>query len=152
MPIKKKPVVAPRKRIRLTSKGKSLVVGLDDDSSSHTTLEPQTNGPPSPKPATPPTHHIPSPRPSPIPSTPPPTTATPVSPHPHTSPGFGFAAFSNPSSVPAATLDPVLKKLQDLQSQFCTFQDEVRVTLASIIDQLTQMEARLGAKLDTVEV
>ena len=58
MPIKKKPVVAPRKRIRLTSKGKRPMVGLDDNSSSHTALEPQTNVPPSPKPATPPTNHM----------------------------------------------------------------------------------------------
>ena len=29
---------------------------------------------------------------------------------------------------------------------------EIRVSLASITDQLTQMEARFGAKLNTVEV
>ena len=116
MPIKKKPVVTPSKTSRLASKGKRPVVGLDDDSSSHTTLEPQINAPLFPKPATPPIHHIPSPAPSPIPSTPPPppTTATSTSPYPYTSPGLGFAAFSNPSSVPAATLDLVLNKLQDL--------------------------------------
>ena len=109
MPMKKKLVVTPRKSSRLASKGKRLVVGLDDDFSSHTALKPQTNVPPSLKPATPPTHHIPSPPPSPIPSTPPPTTATPASPHPYTSPVFGFVVFSNPSSVPTATLDLVLK-------------------------------------------
>ena len=152
MPVKKKPIVTPRKSSRLASKRKCPVVSLDDDSSSHTTLKPQPSAPPSPKSATPPTHHIPSPPPSPIPSTPPPTTATPTSPFPRTSPGLGFAGFSNSSSVPAAILNPVLNKLQDLQSQLYSFQDEVRVTFASITDQLTQMEVRLGAKLDIVEM
>ena len=139
MPMKKKSIMTPRKSSRLAFKGKRQVVSLDDDSSS-------------PKPATPPTHHIPSPLPSPIPSTPPPTTTTPASPLPRTSPGLGCAGFSNPSSVLAVILDPILNKLQNLQSQFYSFQDEVRVTFASITNQLTQMEAHLGAKLDTVEV
>ena len=90
--------------------------------------------------------------PSPIPFTPPPTTATPASPHPHTSLGLGFPAFSNPSSVLTAALDPILTKLKHIQSQFYSIQDEVRVTLASITNHLTKMKARLGAKLDTVEV
>ena len=148
MLVKKKSIVNPRKSSRLASKRKHLVVSLDDDSSSHTNLEPQPTAPSSPKPATPPTHHIPSP----IPFTPPPTTTTPASPLPHTSPGLGFAGFSNPSLVLATILDPILNILQDLQSQFYSFQDEFRVTFASITDQLTQLKAHRGAKLDTVEV
>ena len=46
----------------------------------------------------------------------------------------------------------ILLKLDDLQARFFAFQDEVRVSLASLTDQLTQMEARLGAKLDIVEL
>ena len=42
MPVKNKPVVTPRKSCRLASKGKRLVASLDDDSSSHNTLEPTT--------------------------------------------------------------------------------------------------------------
>ena len=137
MPIQKKPIVTPRKSRCLASKGKCPVVSLDDDSSLHTTLEPQPTSP---------THHIPSPSPSPIPATPPLTTTTP------TSPSLGYAGFANPSSEPAALLEPILNKLQDLQSQFYSFQDEVRVTFASITAQLTQIEACLGTKLDTVEV
>ncbi|XP_057537985.1 vegetative cell wall protein gp1-like [Amaranthus tricolor] len=141
MPMKKKPVVTPRKSSRLASKGKRPVVGLDDDSSSHTTLEPQITTPPSLKPATPPTQHIPSPLPSPIPSTPPPTTATPASPHPHTSPGLGFAAFSNPSSVPTS----------------CSYFRPCPQQAPRSLVPLTQMKARLGAtrlgaELDIVEV
>ena len=80
-----------------------------------------------------------------IPSTPPPTSPIPSTRPPfntHTSPGLGFAYSS---SVPTAPLDFILSKLNDFQSQFFTFQDEIRVTLASITNQLTQMEARLGA-------
>ena len=116
MLVKKKPIVTPRKSSRLASKRKCPVVSLDDDSSSHTTLEPLPTAPSSPKPATPLNHHIPSPPPSPIPSTPLQPTNTPASPLPRTWPGLGFADFSNPSSVPVAILDPVLNKLQDLQS------------------------------------
>ena len=150
--LKKKPILTPRKSSGLAFKGKRLVLGLDDDFSSHTTHEPQPNAPPSPKLATPPTHHKPSPPPLPIPSTPTPTTTTPASPLPRTSPRLGFVGFSNPSLVPVAILDPVFNKLQDLRSQFYFFEDEVRITFASITNQLTQMEARLGAKLDIVEV
>ena len=96
----------PRKSRRLASKGKRPVVNLDDDSPSYTTLEPTSDAPPSPKPATSPSHQIPSPppSPSPIPFTPPPVTT-------HTSPGLGFA---NTSSVPTALLDSVFLKLNDL--------------------------------------
>ena len=152
MSVKKKPIVTPRKSSRLASTGKCLVVSLDDASSTHTSLEPKPTTSPSPKPATPPTHHIPSPPVSLIPSTPPQTATTPPSPLSRTSPSLGFADFSNASSGPAALLDPVLNKLQDLQSQFYSFQDEVRVTFASITDLLIQMEARLGPRLDTLEV
>ena len=138
----KQPVATPRKSRRLASKRKSPTVDLDDDSTSHNTFEPTNDAPPSPKPATPPSHQIPSPPPSPIPFTPPPVTT-------HTSLGHGFA---NTSSVPTAPPDSILLKLNDLQSQFFVFQDEIRVSLASITDQLTQMEAHLGAKLDIVEV
>ena len=113
--VKKKPTVTPRKSRRLASKGKRPVVSSDDYSSTHTSLEPKHTAPPSPKPDTPLTHHIPSPPPSPIPSTPPPTTTTPASPLPHTSLGLGFTGCANPS-VPAALSDPVLNKLQVLQS------------------------------------
>ena len=150
MPIKKKPLVTPRKSIRLSSKEKRPVVSLDNDSSTHTSHEPKHTTPPSPKPDTPPSHHIPSPQPSPIPSTPPPTT-TPASPPPHSSPGLGFPGYVNPS-VTVALLDPILNKLEVLQSQFYSFQDEVRVIFASLTDQLTQMETCLSAKLDTVDV
>ncbi|XP_057545882.1 uncharacterized protein LOC130824881 [Amaranthus tricolor] len=37
----------------------------------------------------------------------------------------------------------ILSKLIDLQCQFIAFQDETRVSLASIVDQLNQMEQRL---------
>ena len=141
MSAQKKPVT-PRKSQRLTSKGKRPVVNLDDDSTSHTTLEPTSDAPLSPKSAITPSHQIPSPPPSPIPFTPPLVTT-------HTSPGQGFA---NTCFVPTAPLDSVLLKRNYLQSQFFAFQDEIRVSLASITDQLTQMEARLVAKLDTVEV
>ena len=115
---------------------------LDDDSTSHNTFEPTNDAPFSPKPATPPSHQIPSPPPSPIPFTPPPVTI-------HPSPSQGFA---NTFSVHTAPLDSILLKLNDLQSQFFVFQNEIHVSLASITDQLTQMETCLGAKLDTVEV
>ena len=141
LPVQKHPIATPRKSRTLASKGKSLVVDLDDDSTSHNTIEPTNDILPSPKQATPPSHQIPSPPPSPIPSSPPPVTT-------HTSPNHGFAN----TSVPTTPLYSILLKLNDLQSQFYAFQDEIRVFLASITDQLTQMEARLGAKLDTVEV
>lgn len=133
MPIKKKNVVPPRKSTRLASKGttskRPVVVGLDDDSSSHTTPETQPDVPHSSlKPATPPVTHIPSPPPSSIPFAPSPITETPISPHPHTSPSLGFTAFSNPSTVPVTALDLILNKLKDLQFQFYSFQDEVRVS------------------------
>ena len=59
MPIKKKPLVTPRKSVRLASKGKRPVVSLDDDSSTHTSHEPKKTTPSSPKPDTPPSQHIP---------------------------------------------------------------------------------------------
>ena len=102
-PVQKKPVT-PRKSRSLASKGKRLVVNLDDDSTSHHYLEPTSDAPPSPRPVTPLSHQIPSPPPSPIPFTPPPITT-------HTSPGLGFA---NSSSVPTTPLDSVLLKLNDL--------------------------------------
>ena len=135
MPVQKEPVVTPRKSRRLASKGKRRIASLDDDSS-HTSLEPQSTAPSPPKPFTSPTHHIPSLPPSPIRATPPPVTSQ-DSP-PHTPTGLGSV--------------PILSQLKDLQSQLYAFQSEVRVSLASITDQLTQMEARLGAKLGTVEV
>ena len=116
------------------------MVSLDDDSSTHTSCEPKQNNPPSPKPDAPPSPHIPSP-PSPIPCIPPPTT-TP------NSPSLGFIDFANPS----VSVDPILAKLQVLQSQFHSFQDEVRVIFVSLSDQLTQMETHLSAKLNIVEV
>ena len=112
---------------------------LDDDSTSYKTAEP-TN-PSSPKPTTPSSHQFPSPPPSPIPSSPPPVTT-------QTSPNHGF----DHTTIPTASLFSILLKLNDLQSRFFAFQDEIRVYLASLTDQITQMEARLGAKLDTVEV
>ena len=117
------------------------MVSLDDDSSTHTSCEPQQTTPPSPNLDAPPSPHNPSPPPSPIPCTPPPIT-TP------NSPGLGFTEFANPST----SADPLLNKLQVHQSQFHSFQDEVRVIFASLSDQLAQMETRLSAKLDTVEV
>ena len=108
---------------------------LDDDSTFYKTAEP-TN-PSSPKPTTPSSHQFSSPPPSPIPSSPPPVT---------TNHGFDH------TTVPTAPLFSIVLKLNDLQSRFFAFQDEIRVSLASLADQMTQMEARLGAKLDTVEV
>ena len=90
MPIQKKPIVTPRKSIRLAFKGERLVVRLNDDSSTHTSHEPKQSTPPSLKPNTSPSQQIPSPPPSPIPCTPPPNT-TPKS------PGLGFTGFANPS-------------------------------------------------------
>ena len=55
MLVKKKPIVTPRKSSRLASKRKRPIVSLDDDSFSHTTLEPQPTAPLSSKSATPPT-------------------------------------------------------------------------------------------------
>ena len=109
MPTKKKPLVKQRKSIRLASKGKRPVVSLNDDSSTHTSCEPKQTTPPSPKPDVPP---------SPILYKPPPTTT------PH-SLGLGFTSFSNPSVF----ADPILDKLQVLQSKIHSFQDEVRVIL-----------------------
>ena len=80
--------------------------------------------------------HIPSPPPSPIPTSPPPT-------------GFDDSTTIPP---PPTTLAHVLSKVLDLQSQLCAFQSEVRVSLTTLAEQLTLMESRLGAKLDTVEV
>ena len=137
MPKEKQSGSSPRKRRRLAAKGKRPVVVLDDESSSFKTAEPRN--PPSPKPTTPSSHHFPSPQPSPIPQSPP---------HVHTSPHQGF----DQTTVPTAPLLSTLLKLDELQDRFFTFQDEVRVSLASLTDQMTQMEARLGAKLDTVEV
>ena len=137
--LRKKADLIRRKSRRLASKRKAAMV---DDITSNTIPEPTTNAPPSPKPATPPPHQVPSPPQSHIQFTPPPFQS-------HTSQGTGCANFD---SVPAASSDPILSKLQDLQSQFIAFQDETRVSLASIADQLIQMENCLGAKLDTVEV
>ena len=109
----------------------------DDDSTSYKTAEP--SNPSSPKPTTPSSHHFPSPPQSPIPSSPPPV---------QTSPNQGF----DHTTVPTTPLFSILLKLNDLQSRFFTFQDEIHVSLASLADQMTHMEARLGAKLDTVEV
>ena len=137
MPIMKQSGSTPRKSRRLAAKGKRPIVVLDDDSTSYKTAEP--SNPPSPKPTTPSSHHFPSPTPSPIPTSPPPV---------HTSQNQGF----DQTTVPTAPLYSILLKLDELQSRFFAFQDEVRVSLASLTDQLTQMEARLGAKLDTFEV
>ena len=57
--VQKQPIITPRKSRRLASKGKCSVVDLDDDLTSHNTVEPTNDAPPSPKPATPPTHQIP---------------------------------------------------------------------------------------------
>ena len=86
-----------------------------------------------------PGYPCPSPPPLPIPTSPPPV---------HTSQHQGV----DQTTVPTAPLLFILLKLDELQACFVTFQDEVRVSLASLTDQMTQMEARLGAKLDTVEV
>ena len=134
---KQQPSSTPRKSRRLASKGKRPVVILDDDSTSNKRAEP--SNPSSPKPTTPSSHHFPSPQQSPIPSSPPPI---------HTSPNQGFGH----TTVPTAPLFSILLKLNDLLSRFFTFQDEIRVSLASLADQMTQMDARLGAKLDTVEL
>ena len=141
LPVQKQPITTPRKSRRLASKGKRPIVVLDDDSTSHNTVEPTYDKPPSPKPTTPPAHQIPSPLPSPIPSSPPLVTT-------HTSPNHGF----DHTSVPTTPLFSILLKLNDLQSQFFAFQDKICVSLASITDQITQMEARLGAEFDIVEV
>ena len=111
-----------------------------DDTTFETMPESTSDKPSSPKPTTSPPHHNPSPPQSPIHFTPPPS---------QSSPGNGCA---NPDSVPAASSNFILSKLLDLQSQFTDFQDEIGVSLASIFDQLTLMENRLGVKLDTVEV
>ena len=139
----KKMIVMRRsqKKQKAGSKRKSLVVDFDDDSTSYNTVEPSNDKPPSPKPTTSPFHQIPSPPPSPIPSSPPPVTT-------HTPPHHGF----DNTYVPTAPLYFILLKLNNFQSQFFAFQNEIRISLASITDQLTQMEARLCGKLDTVEV
>ena len=127
--------VTQRKSRRLASKGKAVKV---DDVTSETIPEPTSYEPPSLKPTTSPPTQTLSPPPSPIHFTPPPFPS---------SPGVGCA-----DPTPTASSDSILSKLLDLQSQFIAFQDETRVSLASIVDQLNQMEQRLGAKLDTVEV
>ena len=139
VPVKKQPSSTPKKSRRLASKGKRPVVILYDDSTSYKTVEP--SNPSSPKPTTPSSHHFPSPPPSSEPSSPPPIPT-------HTSPNHDF----DHTTVPTAPLFSILLKLNDLQSRFFAFQDEIRVSLASLAEQMTQMEARLGAKLDTVEV
>jgi hypothetical protein len=107
-------------------------VELDEEITSPSTKEP-TCAPPSPKPITPPPQLIPSPSLSPIHYTPP-LLDTQASP-PHTS--HGFDASANPFIVPTVTFDSLLTKLNDFQSRFFAFQDEVRVSLASITDHLT---------------
>ena len=139
VPDKKQPSSTPRKSRRLASKGKRPVVILDDDSTSYKTAA--ASNPSSPKPTTPSSHHYPSPSSSPIPSSPPPILT-------HTSPNQGF----DHTNVPTTPLFSILLKLNDLQSRFFAFQDDIRVSLASLVEQMTQMEARLGAKLDTFEV
>ena len=62
IPLKKKDVVPPRKSSRLASKGitgkKKVIIGVDDDSSSHITPETHIDVPnSSPKPAKPPIKH-----------------------------------------------------------------------------------------------
>ena len=106
-------------------------VSLEEDSRA------EPNSFPSSKPTTPPTHHFTPPLPSPTPRSP--------------SPSFHKHSFDQ-ATVPTAPLYSILLKLDDLQDRFFKFQDEIRVSLASLADQMTQMEARLGAKLDTVEV
>ena len=124
--IKKPSVLTPRKSRRLASKSSSCL-NVDITSQSPT----------SPKPDSPTPFHIPSPSPPPI----------PTSPHP--------TAFDDDHTTvppPPTTLAHLLCKVLYLLSQLCAFQSEVRVSLTSLVDQLTQMESRLGAKLDTVEV
>ena len=121
--MRKKADLIQRKSRRLASKRKAVMV---DDITSHAIPKPSTNAPLSPKPATSPSHQIPSPPPSPIQFTPPPFPT-------HTSPGIGCANFDY---VPEASLDSMLSTLQDLQYHFLAFQDETRVSLASMTDQL----------------
>jgi transposase-like protein len=129
--IKKPSVLTPRKSRRLASKGSP---SQHDDITSPT--------PPSPKPSSPkPMSPIPPPQ-SPKATTPPPFTSPP-------SP-TGFEKESSPS--PATPIDLILSKFTSLQSQLIAFQSEVRASLSTIAEQLTDMETRLGAKLDTVEV
>lgn len=135
-PIKEESKITPRKSRRLASK---LSVGKDEGTTTHPTKKP-INVPSSPQPAS----NIPSPPPSPIATSPPPFTSQPSPTHT----GFDM----NPSTVPPASFDLLLTKFDNLQSLFYAFQDETRVSVASITDQLSQMESRLGAKLDTVEV
>ena len=137
VPNKQQSGSTPRKIRRLASKGKRPVVILDDDSTSYTTAEP--SHPSSPKPTTPSSHHFPSPPQSPIPPSPPPV---------HTSLNQGLGD----TTVPTTPLFSILLKLNELQSNFRDFKDEICVSLASLFAQMDQMEARLGAKLDTVEV
>ena len=126
VPVQKQPSATPRKSKRLLSKGKRPVVILDDDTASHNTVEPTNNNPPSPKPTTAPSHQFPSPPPSPMPSSPPPVTT-------HTSPNHGF----DHTTVPTAPLFSILLKLNDLQSRFFAFQNEILVSLLSLSDQMT---------------
>jgi hypothetical protein len=130
-PIKEDSTIAPRKSRRLASKAK---VGKDEATSSHPTKQ-TDDAPPSPKPASPIPVDIPSSPPSPIPTSPTPT---------------GFARDDSP--FPPTPIDLILGKFDVLQSQLCAFQSEVRASLSTIAEQLTDMETRLGAKLDTVEV
>ena len=137
----------PRQSRRLASKGKKPVVIIDDDSTSYTIAEP--SHPSSPKPATPSFHNFSSPPQSPIQPSSPPQSPIPSSPPlVHTSPNQGLGD----TTVPTAHLSSILLKLNDLQSSFLVFKDEIRVSIASLSAQMDQMEARLGAKLDTVEV
>ncbi|XP_057523772.1 uncharacterized protein LOC130803605 [Amaranthus tricolor] len=96
--MRKKADLIQRKSRRLASKRKAVMV---DDITSHAIPKPSTNAPLSPKPATSPSHQIPSPPPSPIQFTPPPFQS-------QNSPGTGCANFG---SVPAASLDSILSKL-----------------------------------------
>ena len=136
-PIKEEPLVTPRKSKRLAS---ILSVDKNEETSTHPT-EQTTDAPSSPKPVSP----IPSPPSSPIETTPPP------SPIPTSPPPTGFDD-STTIPPPPTTLAHVLSKVLDMQSQLCAFQSEVRVSLTTFAEQLTLMESRLGAKLDTVEV
>ena len=129
VPDQKQPSATLRKSRRLASKGKRPILILDDDSTSHNTTN---DKPPSPKLTTPQRHQFPSPPPV----------------NTQTSPNHDF----NHTTVTTTPLFSILLKLNDLQSRFFAFQDEIRVSLASLTNQMTQMEARLGAKLDTVEV
>ena len=139
------PGLTPRKSRRLASKGKKPVVVIDDDSTSYTTAQPSQ--PSSPRPATP-SYHKPSPPQSPIrPSSPPKSpipSPSPVPPSPHQ--GLGD------NTVPTAPLSSILLKVTEFQSSFLVFKDEICVSIASLSAQMDQIEARLGAKLDTVEV